>query len=71
LVVANASETWKNNQSEKITPTTKLFAGSQKQFTPTTTTTTTTKNKKQNRNKSNKKQNKTKQTNKQKAARVI
>jgi hypothetical protein len=30
-----------DNQSEKITPTTKLFAGSQKQFTPTTPTTTT------------------------------
>jgi hypothetical protein len=31
-----------NNQSEKITPTTRLFAGSQQQFTPTTPTTTTT-----------------------------
>jgi hypothetical protein len=30
-----------NNQSEKITPTTRLFAGSQQQFTPTTPTTTT------------------------------
>jgi hypothetical protein len=49
----------------KIAPTTKLFAGSEQHFTPTTTN-----DKNKNRNKGNNKQNKTKQ-NKQKAGRVI
>jgi hypothetical protein len=35
-----------NNRSEKITPTTKLFAGSQQQFTPTTSSSPTTNNNK-------------------------
>jgi hypothetical protein len=49
-----------NNQSEKITPTTKLFACSQQQFTPPTPTTTNNKNKIEIRATKNK----TEQTNK-------
>jgi hypothetical protein len=60
-----------NNRSEKITPTTKLFAGSQQQFTPITpTTTTNNKNKIEIRATKNKTEQTNKQTNK-KAGRVI